>query len=95
VLIVSPEFAGKTTLAKHRLVLERLQQEILELHAFVQVSFTFFMTVHTTYPRGFITDFHVRLLPVSLSTQRTFTPEQYANLKENEQLEIKSTFKTQ
>ncbi|PLW48640.1 hypothetical protein PCASD_03369 [Puccinia coronata f. sp. avenae] len=62
VLIVSPEFAGKTTLAKHRLVLERLQQEILELHAFVQ---------------------------------RTFTPEQYANLKENEQLEIKSTFKTQ
>ncbi|EHS64324.1 hypothetical protein PGT21_002664 [Puccinia graminis f. sp. tritici] len=52
VLIVSPEFAGKTTLAKHRLVNERLKDEISELHAF---------------------------------SQKTFTPEQYATVKENEQ----------
>ncbi|WAR52547.1 hypothetical protein PtB15_1B989 [Puccinia triticina] len=51
VLIVSPEFAGKTTLAKHRLVNERLRDEISELHAF---------------------------------SQKTFTPEQYANVKDNQ-----------
>lgn len=40
VLIVSPEFAGKTTLAKHRLVNERLKDEISQLHAFSQKTFT-------------------------------------------------------
>ncbi|KAH9466169.1 hypothetical protein MJO28_001190 [Puccinia striiformis f. sp. tritici] len=40
VLIVSPEFIGKTTLAKHRLVNERLKDEISELHAFSQKTFT-------------------------------------------------------
>jgi len=40
VLIVSPEFAGKTTLAKHRLVNERLHDEISQLHAFSQKTYT-------------------------------------------------------
>ncbi|GAA5821395.1 hypothetical protein JCM11251_004603 [Rhodosporidiobolus azoricus] len=40
VIIVSPSFAGKTTLKKHREVNEKLKDEIAELHAFTQKSFT-------------------------------------------------------
>ncbi|KAG0149343.1 hypothetical protein CROQUDRAFT_653635 [Cronartium quercuum f. sp. fusiforme G11] len=40
VLIVSDEFKGKGLLAKHRLVNERLKEEIAELHAFSQKTFT-------------------------------------------------------
>lgn len=34
---MSEEFDGKTTLARHRLVNERLKDEIAQLHAFSQV----------------------------------------------------------
>ncbi|GAA6052690.1 hypothetical protein JCM3770_007176 [Rhodotorula araucariae] len=40
VIIVSPSFAGKTTLKKHREVNEKLKDEIAELHAFTQKSYT-------------------------------------------------------
>lgn len=40
VLIVSDEFSGKNLLAKHRLVNERLKEEIAELHAFTQKTYT-------------------------------------------------------
>jgi len=40
VIIVSPEFERKGTLAKHRLVNERLKAEIADLHAFTQKTFT-------------------------------------------------------
>ncbi|GAA5935690.1 Bol2p [Sporobolomyces koalae] len=48
VIIVTPSFAGKTTLKRHREVNEKLKEEIAELHAF---------------------------------SQKTFTPEQFANVK--------------
>ncbi|GAA5968114.1 hypothetical protein JCM8115_001744 [Rhodotorula mucilaginosa] len=40
VVIVSPSFAGKTTLKKHREVNDKLKEEIAELHAFTQKTFT-------------------------------------------------------
>ncbi|GAA5998282.1 Bol2p [Rhodotorula paludigena] len=40
VIIVSPSFAGKTTLKKHREVNDKLKEEIAELHAFTQKTFT-------------------------------------------------------
>ncbi|GAA5851474.1 hypothetical protein JCM9279_001080 [Rhodotorula babjevae] len=40
VIIVSPSFAGKTTLKKHREVNDKLKDEIAELHAFTQKSYT-------------------------------------------------------
>ncbi|KAH9824325.1 bola protein [Melampsora americana] len=40
VLIVSDEFSGKNLLTKHRLVNERLKEEIAELHAFTQKTYT-------------------------------------------------------
>ncbi|GAA5922452.1 hypothetical protein JCM1841_004916 [Sporobolomyces salmonicolor] len=40
VIIVSPSFEGKTTLKKHREVNEKLKEEIAELHAFTQKTFT-------------------------------------------------------
>ncbi|TNY18528.1 bola protein [Rhodotorula diobovata] len=40
VIIVSPSFAGKTTLKKHREVNDKLKDEIAELHAFTQKTFT-------------------------------------------------------
>ncbi|GAA5855939.1 hypothetical protein JCM8547_000422 [Rhodosporidiobolus lusitaniae] len=40
VIIVSPSFGGKTTLKKHREVNDKLKDEIAELHAFTQKSYT-------------------------------------------------------
>lgn len=40
VLIVSQEFQGKTTLSRHRLVNERLKDEIDQMHAFTQKTLT-------------------------------------------------------
>ncbi|CAH7690110.1 bola protein [Phakopsora pachyrhizi] len=40
VLIVSVEFEGKKLLEKHRLVNDRLKDEISQLHAFSQETFT-------------------------------------------------------
>ncbi|KAH8922073.1 bola-like protein [Atractiella rhizophila] len=40
VIVVSPSFEGKPTLARHRLVNERLKDEIAQLHAFVQKTYT-------------------------------------------------------
>ncbi|KAF9645180.1 bola-like protein [Thelephora ganbajun] len=40
VLIVSPAFEGKTTLARHRLVNEALKKEIAIMHAFSQRALT-------------------------------------------------------
>ncbi|GAA6000252.1 hypothetical protein JCM10207_007925 [Rhodosporidiobolus poonsookiae] len=40
VIIVSPSFAGKPTLKRHREVNEKLKEEIAELHAFTQKTFT-------------------------------------------------------
>ncbi|TFK69790.1 bola-like protein [Pluteus cervinus] len=40
VLIVSEDFKGKTTLARHRLVNEALKIHIAEMHAFSQKSYT-------------------------------------------------------
>ncbi|ODQ51432.1 bola domain protein [Saitoella complicata NRRL Y-17804] len=40
VTIVSPEFAGKNTLARHRLVNKALKEEIAKVHAFTQKSYT-------------------------------------------------------
>ncbi|BGO89973.1 hypothetical protein NBRC10512v2_002020 [Rhodotorula toruloides] len=40
VIIVSPSFAGKTTLKKHREVNDKLKDEIAQLHAFTQKTFT-------------------------------------------------------
>lgn len=38
VVIVSPEFAGKRTLQRHKLVNAALKDEIAAVHAFTQVS---------------------------------------------------------
>ncbi|KAG1852656.1 bola protein [Suillus discolor] len=40
ILLVSEAFEGKTTLARHRLINQALKQEISQLHAFSQKSFT-------------------------------------------------------
>ncbi|PFH49304.1 hypothetical protein AMATHDRAFT_63437 [Amanita thiersii Skay4041] len=40
VLIVSEAFAGKNTLTRHRMVNDMLKNEIAQLHAFSQKSFT-------------------------------------------------------
>lgn len=40
VLIVSEAFVGKTTLARHRLVNELLKDQIAQMHAFSQKTFT-------------------------------------------------------
>ncbi|TFL03040.1 bola protein [Pterulicium gracile] len=40
VIIVSDAFEGKATLAKHRLVNERLKEQITQMHAFSQKSYT-------------------------------------------------------
>ncbi|KAL8286392.1 hypothetical protein RQP46_004409 [Phenoliferia psychrophenolica] len=40
VVIVSPSFEGKTTLKRHREVNALLKDEIAELHAFTQKTFT-------------------------------------------------------
>ncbi|KAG2076427.1 bola-like protein [Suillus decipiens] len=40
ILLVSEVFEGKTTLARHRLINQALKQEISQLHAFSQKSFT-------------------------------------------------------
>lgn len=37
VIIVSPLFEGKSTLARHRLVNHKLQEVIKDIHAFTQV----------------------------------------------------------
>lgn len=39
-IIVSPDFAGKTTLARHRLVNATLKQEIAAIHAWTPKCFT-------------------------------------------------------
>ncbi|RPA79160.1 bola-like protein 2 [Ascobolus immersus RN42] len=39
-VIVSPEFAGKTTLMRHRLVNTKLKEEINKLHAWTQKCYT-------------------------------------------------------
>ncbi|KAF8595648.1 bola-like protein [Ceratobasidium sp. AG-I] len=40
VVIVSNAFEGKTTLARHRLVNELLKEDISQMHAFSQKSYT-------------------------------------------------------
>ncbi|KAI0275983.1 bola-like protein [Russula aff. rugulosa BPL654] len=40
VLIVSKEFEGKTTLARHRMVNEVLKTQIAQIHAFTQKTLT-------------------------------------------------------
>ncbi|KAH9976608.1 bola protein [Lactifluus volemus] len=40
VLIVSKEFEGKTTLARHRMVNEALKEQLPEIHAFTQKTLT-------------------------------------------------------
>ncbi|KAI0321891.1 bola-like protein [Amylostereum chailletii] len=40
VLIVSEAFAGKSTLARHRMVNEILKDEIAQIHAFTQKTLT-------------------------------------------------------
>lgn len=40
VIIVSPLFAGKNKLARHRLVNSALKEEIASIHAFTQKGFT-------------------------------------------------------
>lgn len=40
VVIVSPLFSGKSTLARHRLVNKELKEEIASIHAFTQKGFT-------------------------------------------------------
>jgi len=40
VLIVSDEFEGKTTLARHKLVNELLSEQIAQMHAFSQKTLT-------------------------------------------------------
>jgi len=39
-IIVSPEFKGKTTLARHRLVNNMLKDEIAKVHAWTQKCYT-------------------------------------------------------
>lgn len=39
-VIVSPEFKGKTTLARHRLVNNELKEEIAKVHAWTQKCYT-------------------------------------------------------
>ncbi|KAF8461109.1 bola protein [Kalaharituber pfeilii] len=39
-VIVSPEFRGKTTLARHRLVNNTLKEEIAKVHAWSQKCYT-------------------------------------------------------
>ncbi|KII83836.1 hypothetical protein PLICRDRAFT_180168 [Plicaturopsis crispa FD-325 SS-3] len=40
IIIVSPDFEGKTTLARHRWVNDLLKNEIAQMHAFSQKTFT-------------------------------------------------------
>ncbi|KAG1758124.1 bola-like protein [Suillus brevipes Sb2] len=40
IFLVSEVFEGKSTLARHRLINQALKQEISQLHAFSQKSFT-------------------------------------------------------
>ncbi|KAI9439465.1 bola protein [Russula earlei] len=40
VLIVSKEFEGKTTLARHRMVNQLLKSQIAQIHAFTQKTLT-------------------------------------------------------
>ncbi|KAF9578525.1 hypothetical protein BGW38_005626 [Lunasporangiospora selenospora] len=40
IMIVSPMFEGKSTLQKHRMVNEALKDQIAQVHAFSQKSFT-------------------------------------------------------
>ncbi|KAN0142183.1 bola-like protein [Lactarius tabidus] len=40
VLIVSKEFEGKTTLARHKMVNEALKTQIAQIHAFTQKTLT-------------------------------------------------------
>ncbi|KAI9571837.1 bola protein [Boletus coccyginus] len=40
VLLVSEAFEGKTTLAKHRLINDTLKEQISQMHAFSQKTFT-------------------------------------------------------
>ncbi|KAG0707236.1 bola protein [Suillus ampliporus] len=40
ILLVSEVFEGKNTLARHRLINQALKEEISQLHAFSQKSFT-------------------------------------------------------
>jgi len=40
VIIVSPDFKGKTTLARHRLVNNMLKDEIAKVHAWTQKCYT-------------------------------------------------------
>ncbi|KAJ8583432.1 bola-like protein [Rhizopogon salebrosus TDB-379] len=40
ILLVSEVFQGKNTLARHRLINQALKQEISQLHAFSQKSYT-------------------------------------------------------
>jgi len=40
VIVVSEVFAGKTTLARHRFINEVLKDEIAQMHAFSQKTFT-------------------------------------------------------
>ncbi|KAG8828420.1 hypothetical protein FRC19_006518 [Serendipita sp. 401] len=40
VVVVSPAFEGKLTLARHRMVNELLKSQIAQMHAFSQKSFT-------------------------------------------------------
>eukprot|EP01135_Chromosphaera_perkinsii_P007487 Nk52_evm2s884 gene=Nk52_evmTU2s884 len=39
-IIVSDEFEGKATLARHRMVNKALQEELKEIHAFSQKTYT-------------------------------------------------------
>ncbi|KAL1718242.1 bola-like protein [Schizophyllum commune] len=40
IILVSPAFEGKNTLARHRMVNEMLKNEIAQMHAFSQKTFT-------------------------------------------------------
>ncbi|ODQ67575.1 bola-like protein [Nadsonia fulvescens var. elongata DSM 6958] len=40
VIIISPQFSGKNTLMRHRMVNKALKEEIAGIHAFTQKDFT-------------------------------------------------------
>lgn len=68
VVIVSPEFAGKRTLQRHKLVNTALKNEISAVHAFTQVRYSRYSS------RG------QRLN----QWQKDYTPEEFAQAKEAE-----------
>lgn len=69
---MSEEFQGKATLARHRLVNERLKEEIAELHAFSQVRLV--SSILVLWSNG------TEVLMVFGLEQKTYTPKQYEAL---------------